>query len=416
MPYFDANQAYLTYSTILRALEKLIDDAQTPEEKFILVTKCRSLSAFTKVITGALTLEEAIAEQAENKYDSTNALALAICLGKPQSVKKMLALFNDISINDESNFVWGYRQPYSFLHLAAHPHVVIDISDASPNEDLYVDAQIAIIKLLGKCGANPNLVVQQQHYTNPAIAVGFPMGHTHFSHNQRSRLRASLLLIGADPHYIGSSYRLEEADLSDAIQEATKQYVMMSKAESNLASLVLHKDVAIRITANLHQVLRQLNSECELSVNASGVIPAISGVDSFDAYTKTNQASLSSSTQSSASSRLSNPLYFLSSTSFIHSNVRLPTRLAIGPQNMPLTMAPAAMTTTTFALTRPPEGVAVVGHLMLGMVALHVVPSVYSWFKGKLFGAPIKQGARPVASTGLIEASSAEMKRQLGKQ
>lgn len=235
------------YNSLLNSLEQSIASVQSNIGKRAIATKKLSKSAVDKFAAGEITLEQALTAQPEDKYDVTHALALAICLGKVETVKQFLEFFDKDSINDFNNFVWGYRQPYSFMHLAAHPQVHIAVGYS----EKYADSMIAIIKLLGNCEANPNLVKEDELYTNPAIAAGQPMGHTYDNKNI-NRIRGSLLLIGANPDYVGSSFRIYKSDRQDAIQEAGKQYLAMTEEErqKSLALFRHNAVVAIDILAS----------------------------------------------------------------------------------------------------------------------------------------------------------------------
>lgn len=127
--------------------------------------------------------------------NSTHALALAIWAGDAPLVKSFLSIIDDV--NAESLRIWGYRQWYTMGHLAADPQF-----PARPLQRVKNEAWLEIMDLLAAKGADFK-IVYDGIYANPTTAAGQPSGRELPEADAR---RARLLLHGADPTFIGTSY------------------------------------------------------------------------------------------------------------------------------------------------------------------------------------------------------------------
>src|SRR5579863_9563148 len=96
----DTDSNVQAYHAVLDSLLLSIASAQTNADKLSLVMKQLSIKALNKFANNELTLDQAINEKPEDKYYVTNALALAICLAKLDSVNKLLEFFNKDNINN----------------------------------------------------------------------------------------------------------------------------------------------------------------------------------------------------------------------------------------------------------------------------------------------------------------------------
>jgi hypothetical protein len=127
--------------------------------------------------------------------NSTHALALAIWAGDAPLVKSFLSVIDDV--NAESLRIWGYRQWYTMGHLAADPQF-----PAHPLQRVKNEAWLEIMDLLAAKGADFK-IVYDGIYANPTTAAGQPSGRELPEADAR---RARLLLHGADPTFVGTSY------------------------------------------------------------------------------------------------------------------------------------------------------------------------------------------------------------------
>ncbi|MCE2951488.1 MAG: hypothetical protein ACK5TR_03665 [Alphaproteobacteria bacterium] len=127
--------------------------------------------------------------------NSTHALALAIWAGDVSLVRAFLSVIDDV--NAEILRIWGYRQWYTMGHLAADPQFF-----APPLPGVKNEAWLEIMDLLAAKGANFQIVYNGL-YANPALAAGAPSGRELPEGDAR---RARLLLHGADPTFVGSSF------------------------------------------------------------------------------------------------------------------------------------------------------------------------------------------------------------------
>lgn len=127
--------------------------------------------------------------------NSTHALALAIWAGDARLVESFLSVIDDV--NAENLRIWGYRQWYTMGHLAADPQF-----PAHPLQRVKNEAWLEIMDLLAAKGANFK-IVYDGIYANPTTAAGQPSGRELPEADAR---RARLLLYGADPTFVGTSY------------------------------------------------------------------------------------------------------------------------------------------------------------------------------------------------------------------
>lgn len=240
----EADAAILAYNFIINSFEQSIARAKTDAEKLALATQNISADGIKKLASGEITLDQAINHPLKYASDVMNVFSLAIFLARVDSVERMLTLFDKVSINNPSYFAQGWRQFYSSLHFAAHSTAhredIIYLGDTFPNTEEHIKARITIIRLLAARGANPNLVLDPGNgdYTNPPLVAGIP--HAQPS-TKTHRLRAALLLVGADPTQTGSSFTLSDKDRDSAIKEAAQQYLAMSQTDRRQTLAVIRK-------------------------------------------------------------------------------------------------------------------------------------------------------------------------------
>ncbi|MDP3532849.1 MAG: hypothetical protein Q8S31_06130 [Alphaproteobacteria bacterium] len=144
------------------------------------------------------------------EVDTTNVLALAICLGDTNLLNKFLNYVDNI--NDSKYWVWGYGQSYTMAHLILDPQYPIRTDDIS------LEARLSIMDMLIQRGINFEIVpISISCHRNPALAAGEPGGNpinalvkndNGFIEYQNiiDELRVRALLAGANPCVHGSSF------------------------------------------------------------------------------------------------------------------------------------------------------------------------------------------------------------------
>ncbi|MDP1723901.1 MAG: hypothetical protein Q8L85_04290 [Alphaproteobacteria bacterium] len=144
------------------------------------------------------------------EVDTTNVLALAICLGNTNLLNKFLNYVDDI--NDSKYWVWGYGQSYTMAHLILDPQYPIRTDDIS------LEARLSIMDMLIQRGVNFEIVpISILCHRNPALAAGEPGGNSIKTLvkndsgkleyiNIIDELRVRALLAGANPCVHGSSF------------------------------------------------------------------------------------------------------------------------------------------------------------------------------------------------------------------
>lgn len=141
--------------------------------------------------------------------DTTNLLALAVCLGHTSALYEFLKYVDDI--NDSKYWVWGYRQFYTMAHLTLDPQYPV------LSEDISLEARLRIIDLFVQKGINFDIIPTCDYYQNPALAGGTPRGYTisapFFKEDGnvvykdiQDQLRVRALLAGANPTLEGTSF------------------------------------------------------------------------------------------------------------------------------------------------------------------------------------------------------------------
>ncbi|MBA4749955.1 MAG: hypothetical protein H2057_04970 [Alphaproteobacteria bacterium] len=176
------------------------DHLKDIESKRAFVTCKLNKYAFLQAESLSTLNREALYADAElsegERQGRTHVLALAIWSGNVKLVESFLSVIDDINAKDLS--IWGYRQWYTMGHLAADPQF-----PDHPLKGIQNDAWLEIMDLLAAKGADFKIVYDDSIYTNPATAAGQPSGRELPEADAR---RARLLLHGADPTYVGSSY------------------------------------------------------------------------------------------------------------------------------------------------------------------------------------------------------------------
>jgi hypothetical protein len=136
--------------------------------------------------------------------NNTNALGLAIVLGRPHTLRRFLGVVENPNSLDLSITV--FRQQGSLAHVALDPFFP-DCGVFSP-----LDSYLETIDILGRKGVNFNSIPLCPYYTyrNPPLVCQRSMerGIRSFPEIMGVYLRARALLYGADPRIGGSSFSL----------------------------------------------------------------------------------------------------------------------------------------------------------------------------------------------------------------
>lgn len=144
------------------------------------------------------------------EIDTTNILALAVCLGDTILLDKFLHYVDNI--NDSKYWVWGYGQSYTMAHLILDPQYPVRTDDIS------LDVRLSIMDMFIQRGINFEIIpVSIFCHKNPALAAGDPSANpinalvkndngTLEHKNITDELRVRALLAGANPCIHGSSF------------------------------------------------------------------------------------------------------------------------------------------------------------------------------------------------------------------
>lgn len=182
-----------------------------------------------------------------NRFNGTNAIALAICFGDVQRIAKYLQVIENP--NDPSLHVWGHRQFFNLVHLALDPSY--RWGDKNRKHIFSTENRLKIIDLLGATKIDFNFIPVGDHIgicTNPPLSAGMPSGR---ATTDKEKLQARALLYGADPMVVGSSFMMDD---ENSISQITKLAF----------SMVLNKEITrenIHPTENVKQRLEKLRIE-----------------------------------------------------------------------------------------------------------------------------------------------------------
>lgn len=205
-----------TPKLLCKFLEKMMGIIrQLPDEMKtqLIVRKLNLDSLLTAEDTSSLNLRiqlGKIYDCSSERTESTNLLALAVCTANIAACRLFLNHFSKLT--DPSHFVKGYRQKYSWLHLALDPHGHLG-NEKFRDELLNIKNRLEVIELLANKGADPNWRGNDL-YSNPPIAAGRPSGHF-YDVEITKQLRIKLLSCGADPSIGGSSFTLSEREINE---------------------------------------------------------------------------------------------------------------------------------------------------------------------------------------------------------
>ena len=237
---------------LLNEIYNRVKRATTQEEKLSLILKPinkkrifelskewenlgTSIEQIAQNILGNPKLYEFDDTSSESTFNVTHGLALAICSLNVGVCQYFVEHIPDI--NDNKITVWGYRQPYSPLHLVLDPggHIFYLHFDGEHEQDT-IERGIKIIQILARKKANPNNVGHINSggiYNNPPIAAGEPSGHYgKMGYDSREKyfniirqLRGELVLHGVDLDVIGSCFRLEDKSKEELKQNAYLKHI-----------------------------------------------------------------------------------------------------------------------------------------------------------------------------------------------
>lgn len=189
------------WKSVLNAIINEVQRAKEVEQKIEIATRKISKEAIKKA-DKSFSVEKIIQTKPEDKFDETNGLAIAICSANVDACHRLFKHIDEAAINNSENFVWGYRQPFSFLHLALAPREHLrDLFSLEPAED-FTKSFSQIIELLIEKKADPNVIgpyIGIGFYNNPPMSAGLCCGREIFKDESLVKLRAQLVLGGSGP-------------------------------------------------------------------------------------------------------------------------------------------------------------------------------------------------------------------------
>lgn len=181
--------------------------------------------------------------------DRTNALAIAISLADVEACQILLQYYDENTIKGENTLVWGYREYYTFMHLALDPNGQFDgdeycincsqLSDDEDEKERLRNNLSQIIELLAEKGAELNCSkiskAANNIYHNPPMAGGVGRGYGDLPFEILMPLRVTLVYKGANPSEKGTYFMLGKmalAEINSFVEQRKK-----ATAASTLPSL-----------------------------------------------------------------------------------------------------------------------------------------------------------------------------------
>lgn len=175
--------------------------------------------------------------------DCTTPIALAMCLPDVDSFKLFVDYFTRESINDPNHFVWGYRQLYSYAHLAIDPENHFYFFNGLTSDEITL-IRTVFIQTLAKQGHDFNYHGDGDYQYLPlegGVLSGNKYNMTIDEYQKiKSELRKQLVLYGADP-FLGYqlSASFSKNAVIDTVSAAISLYIL-HQLNKKTESLYLH--------------------------------------------------------------------------------------------------------------------------------------------------------------------------------
>lgn len=254
-------QASSSYNTILEQVDRDFGQATTREEKFSLISRPMNRNYVASLSEGtSIDFQQLYSLQkthpADRISERTHALALAVNAADERRVQQFLGVVDNPL--DISLLVGGFRQPYNMLHLVLDPVWPQRFGGS-------IKARLKIIDLLAAKGFDPNFIpgptnmmktynldVGARFYWNPPL-VGYTVHGNYNSQDTQDllKLRARLLLRGANPALGGSSFysiiKYMDCEIKEAFQQVLEENLTnLTPVESAKAALRPLKDKKLK--------------------------------------------------------------------------------------------------------------------------------------------------------------------------